>query len=49
MTDPARRTLKVREGLEAIAEWEHEHGEFTDEELAAARARAAVVPACRPV
>jgi hypothetical protein len=42
MTNAARRTLKVRDGLEAVAEWEREHGEFTDEELADARARAAV-------
>jgi hypothetical protein len=49
MTDAARRTLKVREGLEAVADWEHEHGEFTDEELAATRARAAVVATRRPV
>jgi hypothetical protein len=41
MTNAARRTLKVRDGLEAVAEWEREHGEFTDEELADARARAA--------
>jgi DNA-binding IclR family transcriptional regulator len=41
MTDAARRTLKIRDGLEAVSEWEREHGEFTDEELAAARARAA--------
>jgi hypothetical protein len=41
MTNAARRSLKVRDGLEAVAEWEREHGEFTDEELADARARAA--------
>lgn len=43
MTDAARRTLRVREGLAAVAEWEREHGAFTDEELAAARERAARV------
>lgn len=42
MTDAARRTLKVREGLEAVAEWECEHGAFTEAELADARARIAV-------
>ncbi|MBV9313381.1 MAG: hypothetical protein JO100_06440 [Pseudonocardia sp.] len=41
MTDAARRTLKIREGLAAVAEWEREHGQFTDEELVAARERAA--------
>ena len=41
MTDAARRTLKVRDGLSAVAEWEREHGAFTEEELAHARERAA--------
>jgi predicted transcriptional regulator len=48
MTDAARRTLKVRDGLDAVAEWEREHGEFTDEELAGARARAAGLLNRRP-
>lgn len=39
MTDAARRALKVRDGLKAVAEWESEYGPFTEEELAAARAR----------
>jgi hypothetical protein len=39
MTAAARRALKVREGLAAVAEWEAEHGPFTGEELAAARRR----------
>lgn len=41
LTDAARRALLVRDGLAAVAEWEQEHGELTDEELAAARARVA--------
>jgi hypothetical protein len=48
MTDAARRALKIRDGLEAVAEWEREHGEFTEDELTAARARAAARPARRP-
>ena len=39
MTSAARRALLVRDGLRAVAEWEHEHGELTDAELAAARHR----------
>lgn len=39
MTAAARQVLRVREGLEAIAEWEEEHGAFTEAELEAARAR----------
>jgi hypothetical protein len=38
MTEAARRALKLRDGLAAVAEWEAEHGAFTPEELAAARA-----------
>ena len=41
MTDAARRALRIRDGLAAVAEWEREHGELTDEEMAAARARIA--------
>ncbi|MFT4166136.1 MAG: hypothetical protein QM650_12925 [Microlunatus sp.] len=41
MTDAARRALRIRDGLAAIAEWEREHGELTEEEMAAARARVA--------
>ncbi len=33
--------LGIRGGLAAVAEYEAEHGAFTDEELAAARARVA--------
>jgi len=41
MTNAARRALLARDGLAAIAEWEAEHGAFTDAELAAARRRVA--------
>jgi hypothetical protein len=39
MTEAARRRLKIQDGLAAVAEYEAEHGHFTDEELAAARER----------
>jgi len=42
MTAAARRELRLRDGLAAVAEWETEHGPLTDEELAAARQR--VIP-----
>jgi hypothetical protein len=40
----ARKELTIRAGLEAVAEFERDHGAFSDEELAEARqwARAAV-------
>lgn len=41
MTNAARRALVVRDGLRAVAEWEAEHGAFTDGELTAARRRVA--------
>lgn len=41
MTAAARRALLVRDGLQAVAEWEEEHGEFTDVELDAACRRVA--------
>lgn len=41
LTDAARRALKIRDGLAAVAEWEAEHGAFSDAELDAARARVA--------
>lgn len=37
MTSAARRALKVRDGLAAVAEWEAEHGAFTEAEMAEAR------------
>lgn len=39
MTEAARRALLVRDGLRAVADWEDEHGAFTDAELEAARRR----------
>ena len=39
MTAAARRALRARDGLAAVAEWEAEHGPFSDEELQAARRR----------
>lgn len=39
MTSAARRQLALRDGLAAVAEWEREHGAFTQEELRAARRR----------
>ena len=39
MTAAARRALRLREGLAAVAEWEAEHGALTSEELEAARRR----------
>lgn len=47
MTDAARRALRIRDGLAAVAEWEEEHGAFTDEEMAAARARISDDPPMR--
>lgn len=41
MTNAARRSLLVRDGLAAVAEWEAEHGALTDAEMAAARERVA--------
>lgn len=39
MTGAARRALQIRDGLNAVAEWEAQNGAFTATELAAARAR----------
>ncbi len=41
MTEAARRALVVRDGLRAVAEWEAEHGAFTESELVDARRRVA--------
>jgi hypothetical protein len=41
MTAAARRTLLVRDGLSAVAEWERDNGELTDAELREARLRVA--------
>jgi hypothetical protein len=50
MTAAARRALLVRDGLRAVAEWEEEHGGFTEAELEAARRRVAdeVAASVRP-
>lgn len=37
LTAAARRALLLRDGLAAVAEWEAEHGAFTEKELEAAR------------
>ena len=42
MTAAARRALKLRDGLAAVAEWEAEHGALTREELDAARRRVGI-------
>jgi hypothetical protein len=39
MTAAARRALRIRDGLAAVAEWEREHGALTAQELAAAQRR----------
>ncbi len=39
MTNAARRALLIRDGLDAVAEWEAEQGVLTGAELAAARGR----------
>ena len=41
MTNAARHALLARDGLAAVAEWEAEHGAFSDAELAASRRRVA--------
>ena len=41
MTAAARRALLVRDGLQAVGDWEREHGVFTREEMTAARRRVA--------
>ena len=43
MTQAARKELRRLDGLAAMAEYETEHGAFTEEELAEARARNAEV------
>jgi post-segregation antitoxin (ccd killing protein) len=39
MTEAARRSLKIQQGLAAVARWEVENGAFTREELEAAERR----------
>jgi hypothetical protein len=47
ITAAARRALLVRDGLAAVAEWEADHGAFTEAEIAAACARIERKPARR--
>jgi hypothetical protein len=42
MTMAAQHELKLRDGLAAVAEWEAEHGAFSEEELDAAHRRVGV-------
>jgi hypothetical protein len=42
MTTAARRALRIRDELAAVAEWEAEHGALTAAELEAARRRSGV-------
>jgi hypothetical protein len=39
MTNAARETLQRRAGLAAIAQWEQQHGRFSEDEMTAARRR----------
>jgi hypothetical protein len=48
MTTAARRALLVEDGLRAVAEWELEHGGFTEAELESARRRVADEVASAP-
>jgi len=49
MTSAARRVLRLRDGLAAVAEWEAEHGALTPAELDAARVRTGIsCPERRP-
>ena len=41
LTAAARHAIRLREGLLAVAEWETEHGVFSEEELAEAHQRIA--------
>lgn len=41
MTEAARRALLIRDGLEAVAEWEADHGKLTDDEMEKSRQRVA--------
>ncbi|MBV9144071.1 MAG: hypothetical protein JO115_24665 [Pseudonocardiales bacterium] len=47
MTAAARRALKIRDGLAAVAEWEAEHGSLTAAELADARRRVGAAADCQ--
>jgi hypothetical protein len=45
MTAVPKKALKLKDGLAAVAEWEAEHGAFTEAELEAARERVARIGA----
>jgi hypothetical protein len=48
VTDAARRALRVRDGLSAVAEWEQANGPLTTDEMDDARRRvAAELPVAR--
>lgn len=47
MTEAARRALRLRDGLQAVIEWESEHGALTEEEIAAASRRIDDLPQAR--
>lgn len=47
MTAAARQALLVRDGLDAVAEWEQINGPLTDAEMSAARRRVATETATR--
>jgi hypothetical protein len=44
LTAAARHAIRIREGLVAVADWEAEHGAFSEQELAAARRRVTSPP-----
>jgi hypothetical protein len=48
MTEAARRSLRIRDGLAAVAEWETQHGTFTETELDEARRRIRAKHSRRP-
>lgn len=41
LTRTAEHEVRVQEGLEAMQEWEEEHGAFTDDEIATAESELA--------
>jgi hypothetical protein len=47
MTDAARVALRRRDGLAAVAEWEAQHGQLTEEEMEQARRRVTAGAATR--
>lgn len=49
MTAAARQSLRIRDGLRAVADWERQHGALTDDEMSAARRRVADETGSMPV